>query len=88
MKESSQDLSVSGELEEPKSFSLGQVFIELVVQFWQLITDTVTGYQRLVWLRQRQHTRAQLLDFSDEQLKDIGISRVDAQKEANKPFWE
>jgi uncharacterized protein YjiS (DUF1127 family) len=30
----------------------------------------------------------QLLELTDEQLKDIGISRTEANQEANKGFWE
>jgi uncharacterized protein YjiS (DUF1127 family) len=31
--------------------------------------------------------RRDLSQLTDEQLKDIGISRVDAMREASKPFW-
>jgi uncharacterized protein YjiS (DUF1127 family) len=33
--------------------------------------------------RQRQALRA----LDDRLLKDIGVSRADAEREANKPFW-
>jgi uncharacterized protein YjiS (DUF1127 family) len=82
-------LILSQEFEEPKSSNLiGKLSTELSVQVWQFITDTLTSYRQIIWLRQRQQTRAQLLDLSDEQLKDIGISRVAAEQEANKWFWE
>nr|WP_227506797.1 DUF1127 domain-containing protein [Marinobacter subterrani] len=32
-------------------------------------------------------TRRQLACLSDFMLKDIGISRIDAEQEARKPFW-
>lgn len=35
----------------------------------------------------RARERRQLLQMSDRLLKDIGISRVDAVHEADKPFW-
>ncbi len=39
-----------------------------------------------VWLvRSRQ--RRQLLQLTDQQLNDIGISRYDALQEASKPMW-
>lgn len=37
------------------------------------------------WRRLR--TRKQLLELSDEQLRDIGISREQARLEAMRPFW-
>ncbi|WP_407313630.1 DUF1127 domain-containing protein [Pseudomonas sp. nanlin1] len=41
---------------------------------------------RAVWLR--QHTRRALLQLSDEQLLDIGLTPQDARREAAKPFWK
>ena len=35
----------------------------------------------------RAQTRRELAWMSDEQLKDLGITRDDAYFEANKPFW-
>lgn len=32
--------------------------------------------------------RRQLKDISDQLLKDIGLSRVDAEREASRPFWD
>ena len=40
---------------------------------------------RQFWRRVR--TRRQLLELSDEQLRDIGISRDQARIEALRPFW-
>ncbi|MDH3695041.1 MAG: DUF1127 domain-containing protein [Gammaproteobacteria bacterium] len=37
---------------------------------------------------QRSLERRQLSQLDDNLLKDIGISRVDAQFEASKPFWK
>lgn len=33
-------------------------------------------------------TRRQLRELDDNQLRDIGIDRVTAQRESNKPFWK
>lgn len=38
-------------------------------------------------LEQRRSRRA-LEEMSDSQLKDIGISRADAFREARRPFWD
>jgi uncharacterized protein YjiS (DUF1127 family) len=35
----------------------------------------------------RQRTRRLLARLDDRQLRDIGISRIDAMREAVKPFW-
>ncbi len=37
---------------------------------------------------QRARQRRQLVELSDRQLADIGISRVEACAEAGKPFWQ
>lgn len=37
------------------------------------------------WRRLR--TRKQLLELSDEQLRDIGVTREQARLEAMRPFW-
>jgi uncharacterized protein YjiS (DUF1127 family) len=38
--------------------------------------------------RERYRQRKQLLEMDDRQLKDIGITRVEAEQEARKPLWE
>lgn len=37
--------------------------------------------------RERRRSRRDLMRLSDYQLKDIGISRLDAEQEFAKPFW-
>jgi uncharacterized protein YjiS (DUF1127 family) len=42
------------------------------------------------WLRdgwQRRRTRLYLTQLDERMLKDIGITRVEAAREAGKPFW-
>jgi uncharacterized protein YjiS (DUF1127 family) len=46
-----------------------------------MIHDTVC-----VW-SERTRQRRQLLSLSDQMLSDIGVSRVDAFIECEKPFW-
>jgi uncharacterized protein YjiS (DUF1127 family) len=44
----------------------------------------------LTWIEtqlERRRSRRALLEMSDEQLKDIGISRGEAYREANRPMW-
>ena len=47
-----------------------------------------TWYQHLTFMSVRAKQRRQLLNLSDEQLDDIGITRAEALEEANKPFWQ
>lgn len=48
-----------------------------------------SGPQENRWQQfwRRLRTRKQLLELSDEQLCDIGISREQARLEAMRPFW-
>lgn len=41
----------------------------------------------LAW-QERANQRHMLRQLSDAALKDIGISRLDAEREASKPFWQ
>ena len=45
-------------------------------------------YKTVDTWRQRSRTRAQLAGISSHNLQDIGISRIDAMIELNKPFWK
>ncbi len=38
-------------------------------------------------LKRAAQERAQLLSLNDRELRDIGISRVDALREADRPLW-
>jgi uncharacterized protein YjiS (DUF1127 family) len=45
----------------------------------------------VIWVEaklERKRTRRGLLELSDYQLKDIGLSRCDAEREARRRFWE
>ncbi|WP_374655278.1 DUF1127 domain-containing protein [Dongia sp.] len=37
--------------------------------------------------QERRRTRRDLMRLTDYQLKDIGLSRLDAEEEFSKPFW-
>ena len=39
-----------------------------------------------VW-QERSRSRFELAQLNDRMLRDIGLSRVDALREASKPFW-
>ncbi|MET0048144.1 MAG: DUF1127 domain-containing protein [Sedimenticola sp.] len=44
--------------------------------------------KQILFLWQRQRQRRQLMTLEDHLLKDIGISRTDADREGQKPFWK
>jgi uncharacterized protein YjiS (DUF1127 family) len=44
------------------------------------------GQGFMVW-RERADSRNELRNFGDRELRDIGLSRADASREAIKPFW-
>ncbi len=52
-------------------------------------TGPLTGLLKLVnfWIDVAKQRRA-LAEMSDEQLRDIGIARHQAQAEAARPFWD
>jgi uncharacterized protein YjiS (DUF1127 family) len=58
---------------------------------YQPIRAAVAAFRRLreevAYWRAQQRARAQLLLLDERGLKDIGISRAQAQFEAEKPFW-
>ncbi|UVC13648.1 DUF1127 domain-containing protein [Mesorhizobium onobrychidis] len=39
-------------------------------------------------LLDRRRSRLALLEMTDDQLKDIGISRCEAHREGLRPFWD
>ena len=52
-------------------------------------TSQLTGFLKLVqgWTEISKQRRA-LAEMSDHQLKDIGVTRFDADAEAARPFWD
>jgi uncharacterized protein YjiS (DUF1127 family) len=48
----------------------------------------VSRAAEMYWLwRERHRSRANLIGLPDADLKDLGLSRGDAEKEWEKPFW-
>ncbi len=48
---------------------------------WQHVKQRITEWQR------RWRSRHELESLSDATLRDIGITRYDAHRELQKPFW-
>jgi len=44
--------------------------------------------KRVAEWRERAEQRRHLSGMNDRMLKDVGISRADAVREASKPFWQ
>ncbi len=59
--------------------------------FTSIRTQRFSGWthvkHRLGEWRRRLRSRQELEGLSDATLRDIGLSRYDAQRETNKPFW-
>jgi uncharacterized protein YjiS (DUF1127 family) len=52
-------------------------------------TQTITqAWSRIIQWRETSRQRRVLGELSDQLLKDIGLSRVDSEREANRPFWD
>ncbi|MER9231800.1 DUF1127 domain-containing protein [Mesorhizobium sp. M0622] len=53
------------------------------------LVRTLRSFARWIdGLMDRRRSRLVLLEMSDDQLKDIGISRCDAHREGLRPFWD
>ena len=54
-------------------------------QVFALVTAVLIGLQAMA---EKSRSRRALSALSDEQLKDIGLSRSSAFREASRPFWD
>ena len=55
---------------------------------WLRLSAIVAGvFGRLREWQEREHAREFLLRLDDRSLRDIGLTRLDASREVNKPFW-
>jgi uncharacterized protein YjiS (DUF1127 family) len=53
------------------------------------LAGVVTSFARWMGsLLERRRSRLALLEMTDDQLKDIGVSRCDAYREGIRPFWD
>lgn len=60
--------------------------VEQSIQIYEAEQGRSVVAQIRLW-HQRYRQRQQLLMLDDNSLKDIGISKADALREARKPFW-
>ena len=67
----------------------GLRFLPPRASFVRRITVVIRSlYAWLDHLAARRRSRMALLEMTDEQLKDVGISRADAYREGIRPPWE
>ena len=52
-----------------------------------ILQRSVSVWQRWALYRKRYRQRQEMMRLSDHMLKDIGVSRYDIMREAEKPFW-
>ncbi len=45
-------------------------------------------FTRFVRMTERRRQRCDLLELTDEQLRDIGVTPAQARREADRPFWD
>ncbi|MDX9671766.1 MULTISPECIES: DUF1127 domain-containing protein [unclassified Pseudomonas] len=53
----------------------------------EMLRNAPSGLSRWGLFWHRLHTRKALLNLTPEQLKDVGLTREQAQEEGLKPFW-
>jgi uncharacterized protein YjiS (DUF1127 family) len=54
---------------------------------WQIAAVIRAARAHFAWLRDRKRQRQALAELDDRLLEDIGLTRRQAEEEANKPFW-
>lgn len=54
----------------------------------EIMRNAPSGLSRWGLMWHRLHTRRALLALTADQLKDIGLTREQAQEEGLKPFWQ
>lgn len=54
----------------------------------RLYFSAVSMFQRWAWQMEKRRSRVALLALSDEQLKDVALSRSDAYREINRRLWD
>jgi uncharacterized protein YjiS (DUF1127 family) len=60
-----------------------------LLRAWTTLNRTIEhAVDTILTWHERAKTRRQLLMLDDRLLRDIGITRLDARGEADKPFWQ
>lgn len=67
---------------------LNSAVATVLAPVWNVAVMTGTVLDRLISAHERWRQRQALLALDDHLLKDIGLTRVDVEREANKRPWE
>lgn len=71
------------ELDQPLSFAQ-----QAPVSFWRsLLRAPARMIDTLLLWQERAAERAHLASLDDRALRDVGLSRVDVERESSLPFW-
>ncbi|HEX2256367.1 MAG TPA: DUF1127 domain-containing protein [Afifellaceae bacterium] len=70
-----------------KSDEAPSAWLQEALRLKKVVAAAPSAFVRLQEALERRRTRWALLQLSDEQLKDIGISRADAENEARRSLW-
>jgi uncharacterized protein YjiS (DUF1127 family) len=70
---------------DPDGFRLLPPRVTFVRRIRIVIRSAAALIDRLL---ERRRSRIALLEMTDDQLKDIGISRADAYREGTRPIWD
>ncbi len=70
-------MKATSTLQHVSNISFTEQVKAMVLAMWETVT---------IW-RNRAHQRRQLLEMETRILKDLGLTRMDAIQEAEKPFW-
>ncbi len=62
-----------------------QAYAAYLVACWQLAVFAAGWLDSKL---EKRRSRLALQELTDHQLKDIGLSRADAFREGNRPFWD
>ena len=54
----------------------------------QVFQPLVVAMSTLEWIARVANQRRALRELDDQQLRDIGLTRADALREAGRPFWD
>ena len=58
------------------------------MRLWQSVRSLLACNRETLRLWQQRHRgRRALLHLDEWRLRDIGLNRIEAQREAHKPFW-
>ena len=65
--------------------------LEAAVEPFQLAVQAIAGWRPMARLGEMIHvsrTRRDLMDLDDRLLQDIGVSRLDIERESRRRFWD